>query len=61
MLQELHTVINIEIFDLPTLNSSVHKIEEKFCELNKRYRNGEALDEVEITWLDQANTFLQTL
>ena len=51
---------DVYVYELPVLNteSNIVSVESKFCELNSRYRNGEPLDEVEITWLDSANTWL---
>lgn len=56
-------MIEVRVYDLPTLNieSNIHSVEEKFCELNSRYRNGEKLDEVEISWFDCANTWLSLI
>ena len=53
----------VRVYDLPAISedSNFHQIEEKFCDLNSRYRNGERLDEVEITWLDSANTWLSLM
>lgn len=55
--------MDVQVFDLPTLteNTSIHDVEIKFCEMSSRYRNGDGLDEVEITWFDSANTWLSLI
>lgn len=48
----------IRYFSLPTINDDLTVIERTYCELNTKYRNGEPLDEVELNWMDTANTWL---
>lgn len=50
--------MDIRVFDLPTINDAPENIERRICELNTKYRNGEQLDEIELDWLDTANTWL---
>ena len=51
-------MVDVRIFDLPTRRDSLIDIERRWCELNTRLRAGERLDEVEIDWMDTANTWL---
>jgi hypothetical protein len=51
-------VFEVRVFDLPTLNDRFEVIEDKFCELTSKYRNGERLDRVELDWMDSANSWL---
>ncbi len=46
------------VFELPTVNDDTFVIERTWCALNTRLRNGDSLDEVEINWMDSANTWL---
>jgi len=50
--------MDYRVFELPTANSGIREIESRWCELNTKVRNGEKLDEVEINWMDTANTWL---
>ena len=52
--------MDVRIFDLPRETDDKAKIEKVYCDLAKRYRNGEELDEVEITWMDTANNWLMS-
>lgn len=52
--------MDIRVYDLPTLRDGLDIIERRFNELEVKYRNGEQLDEIEIDWLDTANTWLLT-
>ena len=52
--------MDIRVYNLPTQRDSFDIIEKRFNELEVKYRNGEALDEIEIDWLDTANTWLLT-
>lgn len=54
-------MFDIKVYNLPTKEDNVFIIERKYCELYSRYRNGEVLDEVEINWMDNANTWLMEL
>lgn len=49
---------DFRVFELPTANDDTFVIERTWCELNTRLRNGDNLDEVEINWMDTANTWL---
>jgi hypothetical protein len=51
-------VMDIRVFDLPTRNADVALIERRLSELERRARNGEHLDEIELDWMDTANTWL---
>ena len=50
--------MDIRVFDLPTRNDDVTLIERRLTELERRARNGEPLDEIELDWMDTANTWL---
>jgi hypothetical protein len=52
--------MDFRIFELPTANDDNFVIERAWCELNTRLRNGDSLDEVEINWMDTANTWLMS-
>ena len=52
--------MDLRVFNLPTVNDDYFVIERMWCEFNSRVRNGESLDEVEITWMDTANNWLIT-
>lgn len=52
--------MDYRIFELPTANSNISDIESHWCELNTKRRNGEKLDEVEMNWMDTANTWLSS-
>lgn len=53
--------MEIRVFDLPTINDDFYTIERRYNELESKYRNGEQLDEVEINWMETANTWLMTV
>jgi hypothetical protein len=50
--------MDIRVFDLPTREDRTEVIERRLAELERRVQNGEALDEVEVDWMDTANTWL---
>lgn len=50
--------MDIRVFDLPTRDDRTEVIERRLAELERRVQNGEALDEVEVDWMDTANTWL---
>lgn len=50
--------MDIKMHNFPTLRDGRIAIEEKFCELNSRYRNGESLEPEAIDWMDTANNWL---
>lgn len=53
--------MNIRVFTLPTIYDGILVIEKTWCELNTKMRNGAVLDEVELTWLDQANSWFELI
>lgn len=50
--------MDIQIFSFPTLNDGRLVVEEVYCDLVNKYRNGEVLDVEELDWMDSANTWL---
>ena len=50
--------MDVMVYSFPTMADGVSVVEQKFCELMSQYRRGEQLDEIEIDWLDSANTWL---
>ena len=52
---------NIKLYNLPTPDDGVVKVERLFCEIIKKYRDGEKLEPEVIDWMDNANTWLQSL
>ena len=50
--------MEIRVFDLPPRSASFDSIEKRLHELEQRSRKGDELDEVEIDWMDTANTWL---
>lgn len=50
--------MDIRVFDLPTRNDDPYTIERRLRELEERARSGAKLDEIEIDWMDTANTWL---
>ncbi len=50
--------MQIEIFSLPTMNDGVSAVEQTFCQIYTKYRNGETLDPEVLDWMDSANTWL---
>lgn len=50
--------MDVMMFDFPTMRDDRIAVETKYCELLNLYRRGEQLDEIEIDWLDSANTWL---
>ena len=50
--------MDIRVFDLPTRDDRTEVIERRLAELERRVQNGESLDEVEVDWMDTANTWL---
>ena len=53
-------MIDVQVFKLPTKNDNQCDIERMLNKLETRYRRGEKLDEVELTWMDQANSWVMT-
>ena len=49
----------VRVFDLPTKDAPTKLIEEKLVELMCKHRKHEDLDEVELSWMDSANNWLQ--
>ena len=53
--------MDIVLYNFPQLKpESVVEVEHFLYELERKYREG-AIDDVELTWLDQANTWLLTM
>ena len=52
--------MDIQIFSFPTQNDGRYAVEEHYCQLVNKYRNGETLDVEELDWMDTANTWLMT-
>lgn len=50
--------MDIRVFELPTRDDDMFVIERRLTELMSRFRNGEQLDEIELDWMDTANTWL---
>ena len=50
--------MDIRVFDLPTRNDDPYIIERRLHELENKARYGVKLDEIEIDWMDTANTWL---
>ena len=50
--------MDVTMFDFPTMRDGRIAVETKYCELLNLYRRGEQLDEIEIDWLDSANSWL---
>lgn len=50
--------MDIRIFDLPTRDAGILTIERRLRELEEQARRGAKLDEIEIDWMDTANTWL---
>lgn len=50
--------MDIRVFDLPTINDDLRVIENRYNELDFKYRCGDSLDDVEIDWMNTANTWL---
>jgi hypothetical protein len=56
----MEAVMDIRVFDLPTRNDDPYIIERRLRELENKARYGVKLDEIEIDWMDTANTWLIT-
>jgi len=53
--------MDVEMYKFPVLNSdSVGVVEKTYCELARKYRNGEPLQPEMIDWMDTANNWLMT-
>ena len=50
--------MDIRVFDLPTRYADPYTIERRLRELEEQARSGVKLDEIEIDWMDSANTWL---
>lgn len=50
--------MDIRVFDLPTRRDDLYTIERTLRELENKARYGVKLDEIEIDWMDSANTWL---
>lgn len=54
-------MIDVNVFKFPTPEDGILQVETTFCELYKKYRDGEKLEPEVIDWLDNANNFLQSI
>ena len=52
--------MDIQVFSFPTINDDVTAVEEVYCSLVNKYRNGDSLMLEELDWMDSANTWLIT-
>jgi len=52
--------MEIQLFSFPTLRDGRIAVEEHYCLLVNKYRNGETLNTEELDWMDTANTWLMT-
>jgi hypothetical protein len=52
--------MDIQVFSFPILSDGVTAVEEAYCGLLNKYRQGEVLDTEELDWMDSANTWLIT-
>lgn len=52
---------DILLYKLPTMEDGVSVVEEFYCVVLNKYRNGEALDQELIDWMDNANNWLQMI
>jgi len=52
--------MDIQVFSFPTINDGVTAVEEVYCSLVNKYRNGDTLKLEELDWMDSANTWLIT-
>lgn len=52
--------MDIQVFTLPPLTSDKFMVEELYCDLVNKYRNGETLNAEELDWMDSANVHLIT-
>ena len=50
--------MDIQVFSFPTLKDDTHAVEQLYCELLNKYRNGEVLDTEELDWMDSAHVQL---
>jgi hypothetical protein len=54
----MENIMVIRVFDLPTRDDDPTDIERTLRELENKARYGVKLDEIEIDWMDTANTWL---
>lgn len=52
--------MDVSVYDFPTVRDGPKLIEQAYCDLLIKYRNGETLPPEAIDWMDFANNFLQT-
>lgn len=50
--------MDIQVYNLPTLNDGIFAIEQKYCEILSKKRSGEELSIEVLDWLDTANNWL---
>lgn len=54
----MEIAMNVDMFSLPTMNDGVSVVEQTFCQIYTKYRNGETLQPEVLDWMDSANTWL---
>ena len=52
--------MDVNIYDFPTERDGPQRIEQAYCTLLSKYRDGETLPPEAIDWMDFANTILDT-
>jgi hypothetical protein len=52
--------MDVSVYDFPTVRDGPKLIEQAYCDLLIKYRNGETLPPEAIDWMDFANTILDT-
>lgn len=52
--------MDYELFSFPMINDGLIAIEKKLQELETREKKGEELDQVELDWVDFANSIIQS-
>lgn len=52
--------MNIQVYNLPTINDGIFAIEQKYCEILSKKRSGEKLSIEVLDWFDFANNILGT-
>jgi hypothetical protein len=53
-------LMDIKVYNFPTLSDGRIAVEEKYCELLNVYRSGEVLQPEALDWMDTANNWLST-
>lgn len=52
--------MNVEVFSFPKLDGDRETVEQEYCKLAIKYRNGENLKPEVLDWMDAANNWLIT-